>query len=143
EAVVDEAVAVVVHPVACLGLRRDGALTRAPRAALTRLDTPDALADPDRRRRAGIARLLRPFVARTSLVDFAVAVVVEPVADLGHRGQWLARLHLTVFARLHGHLARALAARHRCEAIVDLAVAIVVLAVARLFVRNDLADARA
>src|SRR6185436_16433397 len=154
---VDHAVAVVVLAVAHLGLRADGAnaLQPLPSAALEvpllALSGVDAalLVDAGERRLVDVAvavavdavgDLRQALRAGQPLVDLSVAVVVEPVADLGPRraGRRVALGALPVVgadhfagARADAQSAGALVAEPG-EALVDQAVAVVVLAVAHL-----------
>ncbi|MGK4008184.1 hypothetical protein WMF31_36540 [Sorangium sp. So ce1036] len=77
------AVAVIVQAVADLRCRDDGILACSPDAVLTNLDPCATDASAQRRRRGGVARLLRIVNAGALLlIDVAVAVVVDPVAAL-------------------------------------------------------------
>src|SRR6185369_6419063 len=120
EPLVGDAVAVVVEPVAHLGAGRDVADARAPLAHRARLHALVAHAHAERGRRARVAGLRRTVGAQTTVVDLAVAVIVEePVALLRLRREWYPRLWHAVDAVLHRHLARADAARRRAEPVVD------------------------
>jgi hypothetical protein len=86
---VHPAVAVVVQTVARnLGNRRDGANARAPHPG--RADLKSGLAGPNagpstRGRIVGATGGRRGIAAEREIVDDAVAVIVDPIADLGRR----------------------------------------------------------
>ena len=142
EAVVGEAVAVVVQAVALLRLRQDLA-DDVPRAGGAGLDPVVALPRRRASRRAVVVALGEP------LVGLPVAVVVEVVANLGHRrlladalggpdvrhaggaGHGRAHLHAAVADADALRPGRAVVAAAR-DALVGEAVAVVVLAVAGL-----------
>src|SRR5690606_38369708 len=87
QALVGDAVAVVVEAVACLGLRADGALARAPGAAGAGLHARAELPD------VGAAGARRAFGAAAAFVDLAVAVVVAPIAGAVGTAQLEGRQH--------------------------------------------------
>src|SRR5690606_12634512 len=125
---VDAPVAVVVEIVADLGSAGD--LIHADERAIDALlvtDVADARARP-----------ADPASSRVALVDAAVAVVVEPVANLGGRRDLAVAPDAAARAVEAGRAERALAGVPRARdasaglALVDVAVAVVVGAVARL-----------
>ena len=77
-------VAVVVEPIAELSVRQDLAFAAAPNALnVADLLAREALAHPLGSRVAGVAGLGFAFDAGAVLVGLAVAVVVQPIAELG------------------------------------------------------------
>src|SRR5690606_11654816 len=125
---VDAPVAVVVELVADLGSAGD--LIHAGERAIDPLLVTD-LADAP-------ARPAAPAPSRVALVDAAVAVVVAPVANLGGRRDLAVAHDAAARAVAAGRADRALAGVHPARgastgiALVDVAVAVVVGAVARL-----------
>ncbi len=162
EGLVDEAVAVVVLPVAELGPGLAAVLHGAALRGIGPVADQGAEGAADAVARRGLAQVARAGIAEVEdvLVGGAVAVVVERVADLGRGGAGgvadggvveAALPQAGLAGDLHaprGALARRragadaadLGRRGREHALVDLAVAVVVDAVARLGRRDE--DAR-
>jgi hypothetical protein len=83
-------------------------------------------------RGSGITCACVGWLAFTSLIDFAITIIVKVVANLGLWLARLTRLSLTVHARSHGDFADAHAAGCVKEPLIDFAVAIIIEVVAGL-----------
>jgi hypothetical protein len=141
-------VAVVVHVVTDLGQGSDFALTRAEGVRLARADATAACADIEGLIRTGVAGLGNRLVLIV-LVNVAVAVVVQSVADLDRSLNLLQAHDLTTLAvpSTSGADAAQLGVARLSDAqlvrrsLVGLAIAVVVLAIAALVRGLDVRDA--
>lgn len=121
-AIVDHAVAIVVLAVAdfCSRHRIRFALERTGRAIERSLGTCTGQTSGAHDAATGVT-----FVGRV------IAVVIDAVADFGHRHTWHTSLRNASGTSLHGHLTAAHTTRQRAQVIVDEKVAIVIDTIAR------------
>jgi hypothetical protein len=132
------AVAIVIHSVAFFGRRQYFVLARPPRHVDTRLRASLARADIHGAITTGITGPHFAFDgARTidPIVDFAIAVFVRAITGFGCGHAWHTLRNHSRETTIDHDRTSALAARHRWEVFVRLAIAIVVRAIARFSAR--------
>lgn len=135
QSIVLRPIAIVIETIAGFHRRKHFARAAPPAAAHARLNAFFAYADAVGPRRARITRLRRAFgtaAAFVRFVDLPVAIFIKTIALRSRRRPGRTRLRNSVGTRIHRDLTDAQPARHRTESIVDLAVAILVLAIANI-----------
>jgi hypothetical protein len=131
ELFIDRGVAIIVDAVARFRTRQDVAHAYAPFSISARLLAWNARSYAFGARRPGVTRLRGAIDTLAPFVDLPIAIVVGPVAtfdDSRRKRNAIAR-H-SIFTRLDGDLTRAHSARDCPKAIVEVAIAIVIGAIA-------------